>query len=331
MDQEQELQTSRICTQRFSDTHETIIHRMHQENKHSLEEIHALSAAFSAKKVWPVHEIITIGFFSGSDTIQRTPTAVLKHPPSGTKLDLDPLQEKSKTMTVLEAIQAVVEERIQPLVNMKLEFVDDVKTAMIRISFDSTSGAWSLVGTDCTTVKDPTKATMNLGWFDVPTTIHEFGHAMGMIHEHQNPKENPIKWDKEKVYAWAERTQGWSKKMTDTNILNAPHEQLNGSAYDSESIMLYFFPGKLTKDGNGSHQNLRLSKLDVIWLHNMYGRTDTKNVVNPETYYKNVYGEPLSSTSSGTSIYKYALIGLVLILIVVGVYYYVMIYRKNKK
>ena len=47
---------------------------------------------------------------------------------------------------------------------------------------------------------------------------HEFGHALGMIHEHQNPAaQGEIPWDKPKVYAYYAQ-QGWSKDDVDTNI-----------------------------------------------------------------------------------------------------------------
>ena len=32
------------------------------------------------------------------------------------------------------------------------------------------------------------------------TIIHEFGHALGMIHEHQNPLNNSLQWNTDKVY-----------------------------------------------------------------------------------------------------------------------------------
>ena len=161
-------------------------------------------------------------------------------------------------------------DRIQPLVNLKFVFVpDNSSKALIRIDFDPNKGSWSLLGTDCKYNTD--SPTMNFGWFNVGTVLHEFGHALGMIHEHQNPRGKKIQWDKNKVYAWAKDTQGWSNEETDNNILNAYDiDRINGSDFDPLSVMLYFFPGSLTTDNRGTQQNLRFSATDVLWISKMY-------------------------------------------------------------
>jgi hypothetical protein len=193
-------------------------------------------------------------------------------------------------MDFKEAIKKIVMDRIQPIVNLKFVFVpDNSPTALIRIDFDPDKGSWSLLGTDCKYNKD--SPTMNFGWFDVGTVLHEFGHALGMIHEHQNPRNSKIKWDREKVYAWAKDTQGWSKEDTDNNILNAYDiDHINGSDFDPLSVMLYFFPGSLTTDNNGTQQNLRFSGTDVLWISKMY---PTDNGISPDNYYQNAYKEKL--------------------------------------
>ena len=90
--------------------------------------------------------------------------------------------------------------------SIKFVFGDD-PDAEIRISFKD-RGSWSYVGTDCLGVPK-NQATMNFGWLRRDTSdeeysrvvTHEFGHALGCIHEHQNPATN-IPWDKPKVYAY---------------------------------------------------------------------------------------------------------------------------------
>ena len=66
--------------------------------------------------------------------------------------------------------------------NLSFEF-GDWADAEIRISFDPNDGAWSYVGTDCRGIPS-NEATMNLGFMDGGTTAHEFGHAIGLAHEH---------------------------------------------------------------------------------------------------------------------------------------------------
>jgi len=69
-------------------------------------------------------------------------------------------------------------------------------TPKIRIAFDSQGGSWSFVGKDNIDI-DVSKPTMNLGWLDGSSDtitdnergviLHEFGHAIGLLHEHQSP------------------------------------------------------------------------------------------------------------------------------------------------
>ena len=68
-----------------------------------------------------------------------------------------------------------------------LQFVfDDAPAAEIRIAFDDNDGAWSYIGTDAKSIP-VNEPTMNLGFLDGGTAAHEFGHAIGLAHEHQNP------------------------------------------------------------------------------------------------------------------------------------------------
>lgn len=256
-------------------------------------------AAFVSDKLWPPGTTIKVAFMSDGEGVSRTSSQRILNiaDDSGNKLKPDPLQRKVDGMSIQEAVRKIVSERIVPIVGIKIVFVDDVTDADIRISFEESSGAWSLIGTDCLNESDVTKATMNLGWFDVATTIHEFGHALGMIHEHQNPEGNKIEWDKQKVFEWAKSTQGWDKETATHNIIDRyDADSINGSEYDPLSIMLYFFPDNLTLNGKGTQQNLRLSAYDVKYLTLMYpGSPETA-----EYFYRKVYGEKLTDASEET-------------------------------
>ena len=145
-----------------------------------------------------------------------------------------------------------------------------------------------MVGTDAIIQKNV--ATMNFGWFDVATTIHEFGHVLGMIHEHQNPYGKNIDWNIDEVYRWASDTQNWDKKTVDNNIIRKyDTNQINGSVFDSSSIMLYFFPAFLTLDHIGTNENLRLSKYDVLYINHMY----PGGPESPKKFYEKVYNETI--------------------------------------
>jgi hypothetical protein len=159
---------------------------------------------------------------------------------------------------------------------------------------------------------------MNLGWIDDDTqydspvykntghvVLHEFCHALGMIHEHQNPKGNTIVWNKPVVYAELARTNNWSTAQTDENMfkrygdrelcqktLDKPDykgkdidlagyckgEEVNGSDYDPKSIMHYFYPSSWILEGPKEiPKNTKLSDMDKLWLAKYYG--DPKDIV----------------------------------------------------
>ena len=208
------------------------------------------------------------------------------------------MQNEVDKLSIQEAVKKVVTERIKPLVNLDISFVDNPANANVRVSFDPNGGAWSLVGTDH--LDQTSGATMNLGWFDVPTTIHEFCHVLGMIHEHQNPSGQTIMWNENKVLEWAKETQGWSEQTTKDNIINKyDKSSINGSSFDPLSIMLYFFPADLTLNNTGTKQNFRLSSEDVIWIDKVY---HNDGGISPETFYQNIYGIPLDVPDNSNNI-----------------------------
>ena len=273
---------TRICVQKMPHT------ERHEYNKiiqSSSSDKHAekLKAAFQTKKIWPRDSKIRIAFTESGDNLSVTGV-------SGK--NIDPLQNEVNNMSVQKAIKKIVQERIIPLVNLDIAFIDNPADANVRISFDDKGGAWSLLGTDH--LSEKTNPTMNFGWIDVPTVIHEMGHMLGMIHEHQNPKGQNIDWNDKKVFEWAKETQGWDEQTTRQNILDKyDSNSINGSSFDPQSIMLYFFEADLTNNGVGTKQTVRLSGIDVDWIHQMYPKD---NGITPTAFYKEVYNSSLQSS-----------------------------------
>ena len=131
--------------------------------------------------------------------------------------------------------------------NLKLQF-GDAPDAEIRIAF-ADDGAWSYVGTDARGIPVD-QPTMNFGWLDEAVVLHEFGHALGLAHEHQNP-DGGIQWNEAAVIAaLSGPPNNWDEATIRHNVLNKyRHDQVNGSEFDRESIMLYSFPAAWTTNG----------------------------------------------------------------------------------
>jgi hypothetical protein len=146
--------------------------------------------------------------------------------------------------------------------------------AEIRITFDPSDGAWSYIGTDCKHIPAG-QATMNLGFLDGGTAAHEFGHAIGLAHEHQNPA-GGIQWKEDVVIQdLSGPPNNWDEDTIRHNVLEKYGiEQINGTAFDPESVMLYFFPASWTVSGVGTGANEVLSAMDKAFIagEKMYPR-----------------------------------------------------------
>lgn len=150
--------------------------------------------------------------------------------------------------------------------NLEFEFTDD-PNADVRISFNSSDGAWSYVGLDNKNIPIHA-ATMNLGWVDRGVILHEFGHMIGLGHEHQNP-DGGIIWDEQEVIrALAGPPNFWSEAQTRHNVLRKySANQIHGTNFDPTSVMLYQFPGSWTHNLPGGTQgNDDLSEVDKAFV-----------------------------------------------------------------
>lgn len=162
--------------------------------------------------------------------------------------------------------------------SIKFDFAATKANAQIRISFVADSGSWSYIGTD-NLVIPKNEPTMNFGWLKDNTdateyervVVHEFGHALGAIHEHQNPS-GGIQWNLPAVYKYfGGPPNNWSKKDIETNVVGKYSvTQLNATKFDPDSIMLYQFDGALIKGGKPTKFNTRLSKGDKGFIRKQY-------------------------------------------------------------
>ena len=210
---------------------------------------------------------------------------------------------------------ALATHQITDACNLKLDFGRDETTreyrrwregdtsyaAEIRVSFDC-NGYWSLVGTDSTdrTVGAPKgqaggrpgQRSLNLGGFcdDLRdgwegVVRHEFLHALGFRHSHQNmrgPCEKEFRWEDDLGYTPTQDAHGvfvadqtgrrpgiytylagapnwWPRQMVDENLRTVERSDTIAGPFDSSSIMLYSFeplfyrsiPSRCAPTGNG--------------------------------------------------------------------------------
>lgn len=182
--------------------------------------------------------------------------------------------------TMRKKVKAVALEW-EKTVNVTLKFVTS-GAAEIRISFYADAGSWSAVGRDAlNTAYFPLhQPTMNYGWLRDNTddaeysrvVLHEFGHALGAIHEHQSPKFSR-QWNKEAVLKYFQGPPNyWSPDDIDNNVLRKyPMDGTSATDFDDASIMLYAFDGRLFSDGLGpTNTNSALSPKDITKMKEMY-------------------------------------------------------------
>ncbi len=186
----------------------------------------AKRAALLKGKMWDPEDHISVSFLDGDDKLRD------------------------------RVIQAARGWTMPGLANLTFDYRKNTTKTNIRISFQY-SGSWSVLGTSCKEVEKD-QATMNFGWLNPDSTdevirsvvLHEFGHALGLVHEHQNPG-SVIKWDKPKVYAdLSGPPNNWSKETIDHNMFEPyAKKETNYTKVDGKSIMMYAIPPGWTTDG----------------------------------------------------------------------------------
>ena len=175
-------------------------------------------------------------------------------------------------------VQQVAETWTAPgMANLELQFVDDGESE-VRITFVQGDGSWSVLGTECRTVPD-SEATMNYGWLTSSSddtevrqvVLHEFGHALGLIHEHQTP-EGAIDWNERAVFDDLSGPPNyWDEATIRFNVLDHyDPADTSGTDVDATSIMMYPIPATWTNDGFSAGFNDDLSDTDREFIREAY-------------------------------------------------------------
>ncbi|KAI9573386.1 hypothetical protein HD554DRAFT_2055531 [Boletus coccyginus] len=223
-------------------------------------------------KAWPSHSTIYYAFLGAPKDWQR-------------ELVENAITEYTRHANV----------RVSPIDTSK----DKTKSADIRISFATTDGTWSAIGTDALKM-DQEGATMNLAFAAAEPSsenrdlmygivLHEFGHAFGLAHE----------WDP----SWAQFS---SNRRNSRPLVQHIGAYGNGSTGqptsnfqkpDKTSIMTFFVPQNYT-DGNPVVLEGSLSDNDKKWLNLIYpGKADGASKATGILESLNVLNVPLENSS----------------------------------
>jgi hypothetical protein len=151
----------------------------------------------------------------------------------------------------------------------------------IRVAFDKNDGSWSYIGKDALSERID-QPTMNFGWLDTGVVLHEFGHALGLGHEHQNPQ-GSIQWNEAAVIEDLSGSPNyWDLGTIRFNVLNRYSKDVtNGTQVDPDSIMMYYFPKSWTLNGFEGKRNQQLSATDKAFIAATYPKQQTP-VVDPK-------------------------------------------------
>lgn len=244
--------------------------RISAENYNKSDLFPLMYAAFPRLKIWVPGSTIRVCFYGGS-------------------------QERNQIISKVANVWIK-----KTSANLKIEFNNNPDSCKhnplnydIRVGYRC-SGYWSLIGSESHDLElfahsppcSEDYQTLNLSGYDNKVIgtlrahaviLHEFGHALGLKHEHQNPEgscTDDILWDVLYEELGAEPLK-WPKERVDRNFraLDKNSDAYFGTEFDPDSIMMYQIPIQyLRKKSNciTSKTNSSLSHLDIVGFSSVY-------------------------------------------------------------
>lgn len=229
---------------------------------------------FASPLIWPPSiKKIKICFFNGNQPLRQLVTAIaLEWTRFNANIPFD------------------FGERLNPRVCKKGEF------AHIRIRLNNQNKNYSAIGVLSYKIFSQKEPSMQIAvinkakkQFVSPPTLrrvilHEFGHALGLGHEHQSPFskcKNDFNWNV--IYKKMSGPPGnWSKKQIDKNMKEMNLPGIFGTDFDKHSIMLYGFPKNFFINHERSEcyskTNYSISATDQKLIEKLYPKNKSRRV-----------------------------------------------------
>jgi hypothetical protein len=243
----------------------------HQKAVESLDDSEAAKGVYSTIWLWPpTYPKLRVCFFGGPQLARQLIAKTAKEWESsemGIKLDFGDMNDP------------------------RLCGQGDGRENQIRVSFDK-PGYWSQLGQFSVVYTKQEEASMNFEGLDkiesgqtynnyaFGTIRHEFGHALGLYHEHQSPEshcDQEFNWNY--VYEYLKGPpNNWPQEQIDFNLRPLDPTQVPGvmvTDFDNTSVMLYQFPDKYYVKGAASRcyipaPNDQISRVDRAVVNYMY-------------------------------------------------------------
>lgn len=158
---------------------------------------------------------------------------------------------------------------------IRFDFSVPQEQSHIRIligNSDRSMGNNSFIGRDALAIAK-SKQTMNLINVTAGTIQHEFGHALGLLHEHMHPGFDGHLDAEVIITKMREAPNKWDESKTRRNILNrlgSETQCVGDPQFNPNSIMMYNIPPEWTKNNKGFKRSASIEKRDIACVRGIY-------------------------------------------------------------
>lgn len=159
-------------------------------------------------------------------------------------------------------VKRVLKTKVFPYVNLKFDFVDQDGNCVIDNKW--AGGGVAFNGGE----RNPTVKLSNSSEFLI---IHEFAHALGMLHEMQNPNVD-LQW----IIPALQLKYASGNVNIFTQIVNPINlQQVRALPFDQNSVMIYPLPANTNVQNVEMKPAQEFTDYDKKWLEMTYGKKET--------------------------------------------------------